>query len=81
MKQLDAETKWCPMVRFAHHNAPSGGNRRIIGGVEDIKSSRCITTDCMAWRETDNEYVPQPPEYIKTPASYPAGYCGLAGKL
>lgn len=44
------------------------------------KNQYCAGSKCMAWIQTDNEYLPQP-GFTTTPGDQlPAGYCGLAGK-
>jgi len=85
MIESEAKTKWCPFARIAHVNAPTGGNRHYSGvgaeGALDKNLCRCIASDCMAWRETDKEYLPCSPDDTGADhIAYPAGYCGLAGK-
>ncbi len=67
MTEDEAKTKWCPFVR-------------LIDCRDGMASLRCIASDCMAWRATDNEGRPTPPEGGEI-VFLPAGYCGLAGKL
>ena len=76
MKEDTAKTKWCPMTRVGDVN---------LGGSTNVEHNNinCIASGCMMWRETDNEYIPKAsfPSDDSKPISYPAGYCGLAGKL
>jgi hypothetical protein len=49
------------------------------GSAPWFSTHNCIGSACMAWRPTDNETFPSPPDK-PSPPSKPAGYCGLAGK-
>ena len=89
MIESEARTKWCP---FAHSrgvsivtDAPAPNTKTISYGVfhrEDGEgiNIQCIGSKCMAWRATDNVYLPEPQTTSVIKESVPAGYCGLAGK-
>lgn len=83
MTEDEAKTKWCPWARVpllmvhslaANRDIPVNGNPHIP------TAALCIASGCMAWRATDPEYAPQPPDDPNDPVAQPAGYCGLAGK-
>lgn len=66
MTEEEAKEKWCPMVKATcDRKTEDEAWERLEGQV-----ARCITSDCMMWRE----YVP---EHIRG-ETY--GYCGLADK-
>jgi len=82
MTELEAKSKWCPMVRTAsiicnEHNEVMdiGSSYNKVSQPEDHiipPSCHCIASECMMWREQrlkDEAGVP-----------YSIGYCGLAGK-
>ncbi len=49
MKESEAKTKWCPMVRY--------GADAINKDIEDgpyYHAYRCIGSDCMMWRQQRN---------------------------
>ena len=73
MIEEEAKTKWCPFVRQSAQAARS--NR---GDHPNASNVNCIGSACMAWRVTDDECMPVK-KYSVT-VSFPAGYCGLAGK-
>ena len=65
MKEEDAKTKWCPMVRKELHC--TGPINRWDGEVYEYSEEfRCITSECMMWRTTS--------EFLTD------GFCGLGGK-
>jgi hypothetical protein len=68
MTEDEAKTKWCPMARTS--SALEGCcsiNRLYVSSV--TTETRCIASDCMAWRCIDREGWRRPDR----------GYCGLAG--
>lgn len=73
MIEDEAKTKWCPFAREA--STPGGWNRGVFS---DGPRSKCLGSQCMAWRATDREAVPCQPD--GEPDFKEAGYCGLAGK-
>ena len=92
MTEDEAKTKWCPMVRYVSPRRFSLWgelNQKITAAInrwkdfEDTQTNpemcRCIASECMMWRATDNEYAPEnpsnPPDYV---GGKPAGYCGLS---
>ena len=69
MTKNEAKTKWCPFGRLADTaNRIAGYNR--YQNIANHAQSRCIASECMAWRE--DEY--------RGGAGEGKGYCGLAGK-
>ena len=84
MTEDEAKTKWCPFVRerfevqYLGQIAITALNRLEDEGCEGL--SRCIASECMAWRATDNEYLPSNASNVNHPLDkgFPAGYCGLA---
>jgi len=83
MTESEARKRWCPFTRYAHRNAPTGGNRLMnSAGTDDITKASCIASDCMAWR-----WLPiEEQKHIKAiesnkPPPARRGYCGLAGKV
>ena len=70
MIESEAKTKWCPFAQI------DGMNRYPTGE----PATRCVGSDCMMWRATDNVYLPEPQTTSVIKESVPAGYCGLAGK-
>ena len=86
MTEDEAKTKWCPFSRTMYADNLNTGTfyaatvNRLSGGF-DNPDLRCIGSECMAWRSTDNEYYPEQHSTLKVPqGGMPAGYCGLAGK-
>lgn len=88
MTEDEARQKWCPFSRIADPNAMTGGNRRYRqqgGGAAPAKhafnqATRCIASECMAWRwklvvkeHHPMQLIIEPDEYSETD-----GYCGLA---
>ena len=76
MNESEAKTNWCPFARvYSMAIAPSGVDESCNGSWnrhphDGKKETRCIGSECMAWRESHglvNE-------------SDSGGYCGLAGK-
>ena len=65
MKELDAKTKWCPMVRCAGFKAAA--NRDGQTGWTYPKYL-CIGSDCMMWVEIEDRTFPD------------HGDCGLKSK-
>jgi len=69
MTEDEARQKWCPMHRVA-----TGDDMRWTNRDTSDSQSRCIASDCMAWRvyRQEDQYAGD---------IIPAlGYCGLAGK-
>ena len=103
MTEEEAQSKWCPFAIQAHgfinHRTDTGGYAasNIGGGInrspQDAPVTKCIASECMAWRwatEPNPEWKPDhsmmwPPSdtrfgeqpYI---ADKKNGFCGLAGK-
>ena len=75
MTEQEANTKWCPMVRFNNDSC----NRWTHGDTQDGNPlyARCIASDCMMWRwNLIGSFVNG-----KYDDNYPVeGYCGLGGK-
>ena len=72
MKKISAAEKWCPFYRQPTGVGGEAGDNREAG-------SGCITTDCMAWRETDNEpeEPAQPGNRRGNDRTVEAGFCSL----
>ena len=76
MMEDQARTKWCPYART------DLGCDAVTGW----SNTRCIASDCMAWRATDNEIKENPQSPVedgmaRDASDYvSAGYCGLSGK-
>ena len=71
MTENEAKTKWCPQTQVAA--SATSGDRSItehkyISNRTPYEHSRCVASECMAWRWKLPHRDP-PPE----------GYCGLAG--
>ena len=86
MTEDEAKTKWCPFVRFTTPYAAKAVDF-IATSVDEhwsnrIDDSRCIASDCMAWRWLNNKRT----EFDEHGNSFTTsvdpihGYCGLAGK-
>ena len=79
MTEDEARQKWCPSVReiaaMSNYELPSNTvmynpSTQVAGNrLPDGNMSKCIASDCMAWRWEDG---PMDDELH--------GYCGLAGK-
>jgi len=67
MTEEEANTKWCPMIRFH-----GGGNYTV-----DDQNGRCIGSACMMWRPI-TETVADSNGGIYIQSFH--GYCGLAGE-
>lgn len=99
----EARKAWCP---FAHIPGRVTGrdsvteptrtlgycsqNRGMETGIA-LEGTRCIASECMAWRQTVGTYDREESRFVRpneswsTSARYeerfrPEGYCGLAGK-
>jgi len=86
MKEEEAKTKWCPMVRQPIENVLESGsfNRGEGDDYANIKGSskpcNCIASDCMMWKQTDDECKPNPAyASVTEQICEPAGHCGLGG--
>jgi hypothetical protein len=93
MREAEARTKWCPMARVSHWNAPSGNRSLKPGsgfGADEVKeqtvdeAARCVGSACMAW-QWHNRVLGHDPEYNGAEAAKRftqqnplKGYCGLA---
>ena len=95
MTEDEAKTKWCPFVRLhMEQDGESATNRDrfVLPETEDSQTSpdrvrhnaRCISSVCMAWRETDSEPIwPEDDDFQENNPERnirQTGYCGLAGK-
>lgn len=78
MTEEDARKKWCPMARIGLVHGMAVNKHAADKGVDE--DTRCLASDCMMWRATDNECLPQAPSDASAPTCKSAGYCGLAGK-
>ena len=65
MTPEEAKQKWCPMSQ----NKPEPTGHMMV--------TRCIASDCMAWRETRHRHAEDAPNLSGADDD---GYCGLAGK-
>ena len=53
MTEEEARQKWCPFVRITISEFPETGNVAVNVGPKGSRTydqSRCIASDCMAWR-------------------------------
>jgi hypothetical protein len=86
LTEEEAKGKWCPMVRFAHWNAPTGGNQPLPKNWSDLKTpGTCIASECMMWRSGTHcvkaSETRRSGELKVTYKQVPhPEYCGLAGK-
>lgn len=86
LTEEEAKGKWCPFARVAlDYGEGTAGSRMVASanrGWADLADhlnvdSRCIASQCMAWRPAvlpHQRNLPNPAD------AAPAGYCGLAGK-
>jgi hypothetical protein len=74
MTEDEAKTKWCPFYRLIPETEfDEGLDNRLIGlKEENLLSSRCLASECMAWR-WDTLIADQG-------STLTHGGCGLAGK-
>lgn len=90
MTEDEARQKWCPFARSRAVECPDvkdGQPIRKIGywidpAINEI-TTKCIASDCMAWRTYDAEFAGNvvDKESAELALSYKGrGYCGLAGK-
>ena len=68
MKEEEAKTKWCPMVRQSLANYPTfnRGDAENTLNNDSKCPCNCVASLCMMWR-TKSEFLTD-------------GYCGLGGK-
>ncbi len=74
MTEEEAKTKWCPHIRFAHGNAPTGGNMIIK---DDYADPSCRASDCMMWVSGASEKAIEQAMFAGCGVPR-GGYCGLA---
>lgn len=73
VSEKEAETKWCPFVRFASHcDDGNARNRGMIAGQNPAPYALCIGSRCMAWRWLKH------PDFAEAWET-PVGRCGLSG--
>lgn len=97
MTEDEALTKWCPLVRFTQETSysyPFNNREEKIGVSPKPLLSRCIASECMAWRfgqKRNPKWAPrnsmiahfeQHPDDIEPAyiSDDASGYCGLAGR-
>ena len=76
MQEKDARKLWCPFVRLiaeTDHAWPMSNREEKLADQGAI--SRCIASDCMAWRLDREARIDR-----ATSKSIYLGYCGLAGR-
>ena len=85
MTEDEAKTKWCPFARYVSIRG-EGINRWIHEGETQTnpEPSRCIASDCMAWRWTTapdraESYAREAPRAHREHPFVAKGHCGLAG--
>jgi len=70
MKEADAKTKWCPMVRVSQFNTTV--NRRITtdnpAPQYPAPSTNCIGNECAVWKNTFT---------VIADTAIESGHCGL----
>jgi len=86
MTEDEARQKWCPFVRAADSldfRAPAANRTAGPDEEQNPTWSKCIASDCMAWRWVGSDKTGDPPTF-STDADENRkrikGYCGLAGK-
>lgn len=72
MLEVTARVKWCPHARvlvnaISGNTALASANRHNGGAI--VNDTRCIASDCMAWRWDNRNYPPDKQE----------GHCGSFG--
>lgn len=78
MTEQEATKKWCPHGRvYSSSGAYNRTETRVVDG-----PSRCIASNCMAWRWIKDPLI----DFVTKGESLPDyksehGYCGLAGPL
>lgn len=81
MTEDEAKTKWCPYIALTLMS-DDDRNYHVTNRFEDVRSDRstnCIASACMAWRETFRAH--DIPGNTGDPILVPTGgFCGLAGK-
>ena len=74
MTEDEAKTKWCPFAKSRTITyARVGGSKACTTYMlneEDVPTTTCIASACMAWRRSDGD-----PGCLERNE----GYCGLAG--
>lgn len=82
LTETEAKTKWCPFARVATQYADGKPINRVGSDSEEspvpviemiFDESKCIGSDCMAWRWKTS----LPTSFVPKPTS--TGHCGLAG--
>lgn len=80
MTEEEAKKKWCPFFAVSGCIGPSDDLGVVTNRPDDFQAAFCVGSKCMAWRATDHEVGPTPPNERGVIEYKPAGYCGLAGK-
>ena len=71
MKEVDAKTKWCPLVRIfvaGDYWQSSNGKDKFLGSMDgNLRPlTKCIASGCMMWQWTSD--------------GRDSGFCGLKNK-
>ena len=84
MMEDQARTKWCPYARTDRGRDVGNAtvNRGHCPDSINWSNTRCIASDCMAWRHTTDRSTEQASiENLHNMSGKPDdGYCGLSGK-
>jgi len=79
MTEEKAKTKWCPHVRMSNDSDPDNTNHsynRDSHGRLD-KGCNCVASDCMMWREEEDQFLANIGGLGGSIIKGEGGYCGL----
>ena len=84
MKEEEARTKWCPMVRVNSVENQTPHNRVALpdNTIRPAMTSLCIASECMLWRWKKEKYTPKGGDPLandkwKPERNTDEGWCGL----
>jgi hypothetical protein len=78
VKEAEAKTKWCPMVRASMY-ADTAVNTNLLPKTQHTDGGWdcCVASNCMMWRKEKDDYGESYGDEIPDDL----GYCGLAGRV